>query len=120
MAHNYEDIKATFEGKILEYAGRGYRALGVGVNKEDDKWDFVGLIPIFDPPRHDTKATVEKCIEMGIGVKMITGDQLPIGIETARQLGMGTNMHTTDVFKQAESSPGGMLIALYNTESQLF
>jgi H+-transporting ATPase len=110
MATNYEEIKSGFEGKILEYAGRGYRALGVGLAKGDsgDNWEFVGLIPIFDPPRHDTKATVEKCIEMGIGVKMITGDQLPIGVETARQLGMGTNMHTTEVFKQAEQSPGGM------------
>eukprot|EP01134_Creolimax_fragrantissima_P008142 CFRG8142T1 len=103
MAHNYQEIKKDFEDTILEYAGRGYRALGVGksLGPNSDLWDFVGLIPIFDPPRHDTKETIEKCIELGIGVKMITGDQLPIGVETARQLGMGTNMHTTDVLQKA-------------------
>lgn len=44
---------------------------------------------------------------------MITGDQLPIGVETARQLGMGTNMHTTEVFKQAESSGGLIMGAVH-------
>lgn len=55
------------------------------------------LLPLFDPPRHDTKETIEKCIEKGIQVKMVTGDQLLIGKETAKQLGMGTNMYTTEV-----------------------
>ena len=55
------------------------------------------LLPLFDPPRHDTKETIEKCIEKGISVKMVTGDQLLIGKETAKQLGMGTNMYTTEV-----------------------
>ena len=61
------------------------------------KWDFQVLLPLFDPPRHDTKETIERCIEKGISVKMVTGDQLLIGKETARQLGMGTNMYTTEV-----------------------
>ena len=63
----------------------------------DAKWDFVVLLPLFDPPRHDTKQTIEQCIEKGIQVKMVTGDQLLIGKETAKQLGMGTNMYTTEV-----------------------
>eukprot|EP01134_Creolimax_fragrantissima_P006719 CFRG6719T1 len=105
MAHNYETIKDSFEGRILEYASRGYRALGVGYSEGESgaKWEMVGLIPIFDPPRHDTKATVVKCMELGIGVKMITGDQLPIGMETARQLGMGTNMYTAEIFSQEKN-----------------
>ena len=61
------------------------------------KWEFVVLLPLFDPPRHDTKDTIEKCIAKGIQVKMVTGDQLLIGKETAKQLGMGTNMYTTEV-----------------------
>ena len=60
-------------------------------------WDFIGLIPLFDPPRHDTKETIHNCIQKGIMVKMVTGDQLLIGKETARQLGMGTTMYTTEV-----------------------
>jgi len=61
------------------------------------RWDFQVLLPLFDPPRHDTKETIERCIAKGIQVKMVTGDQLLIGKETAKQLGMGTNMYTTEV-----------------------
>lgn len=68
--------------------------LGAG---EATKWEFVCLLPLFDPPRHDTQETIEKCKEKGISVKMVTGDQLLIGKETARQLGMGTDMYSTEV-----------------------
>lgn len=92
--------------KITEFANRGYRALGVALADGDGidtggvatgEWEMIGLIPLFDPPRHDTKLTIEQCREKGISVKMVTGDQLLIGKETAKQLGMGTNMYTTEV-----------------------
>lgn len=65
--------------------------------QKNPQWSFVGLLPLFDPPRHDTKDTIARCLEKGISVKMVTGDQLLIGKEVARQLGMGTNMYTTEV-----------------------
>ena len=116
MAHNFDAIRGPVEAAILEYAGRGYRALGVAVAEGDGlagnptTWEFVGLIPLFDPPRHDTKQTIEEALDLGIGVKMVTGDQLPIGQETARQLGMGTNMYTTEVIQGGHGrQPGGGL-----------
>lgn len=59
------------------------------------EWEFLAVLPLFDPPRHDTRDTVATCLIKGIAVKMITGDQLAIGQETARQLGMGDGMHTS-------------------------
>ncbi|CAN1318475.1 ATPase 8, plasma membrane-type [Linum perenne] len=56
-------------------------------------WVFVGLLPLFDPPRHDSAETIRRALELGVSVKMITGDQLAIGKETGRRLGMGTNMY---------------------------
>jgi H+-transporting ATPase len=58
----------------------------------ETKWEMLCLLPMFDPPRHDTKETIENCKEQGIEVKMITGDHLLIGKETARMLGMGTEV----------------------------
>lgn len=58
-----------------------------------DQWEFVGLLPLFDPPRHDSAETIRRALELGVNVKMITGDQLAIGKETGRRLGMGTNMY---------------------------
>lgn len=80
------------------------KAAGDGSN--GTKYELVGLLPLFDPPRHDTKETIDHCREMGINVKMITGDQLLIGKETASQLGMGTNMFTTEALMQAKNSFG--------------
>ncbi|KAK1267076.1 Plasma membrane ATPase 1 [Acorus gramineus] len=56
-------------------------------------WQFIGLLPLFDPPRHDSAETIRRALNLGVNVKMITGDQLAIGKETGRRLGMGTNMY---------------------------
>jgi H+-transporting ATPase len=50
-------------------------------------------MPLFDPPRHDSAETIRQALDLGVNVKMITGDQLAIGKETGRRLGMGTNMY---------------------------
>ncbi|KAK8261970.1 hypothetical protein V6Z11_D13G225700 [Gossypium hirsutum] len=83
------------------YANRGLRSLGVARQTIPEKtkespggpWEFVGLLPLFDPPRHDSAETIKRALELGISVKMITGDQLAIGKETGRRLGMGTDMY---------------------------
>ncbi|GJT36827.1 ATPase 9 [Tanacetum coccineum] len=55
-------------------------------------WVFVDLLPLFDPPRHDSAETIRRALHLGVNVKMIIGDQLAIGKETGRRLGMGTNI----------------------------
>ncbi|XP_052119350.1 ATPase 10, plasma membrane-type isoform X2 [Arachis duranensis] len=66
-----------------------------------DDWDnwanvkshFDALLPLFDPPRHDSAETITRALNLGVNVKMITGDQLAISKKTGRRLGsMGTNM----------------------------
>jgi len=57
------------------------------------------MIPLLDPPRHDTKDTIDRALELGVRVKMITGDQVAIGRETARRLGMGMNFHNAKVVR---------------------
>ena len=111
MAHNKEDLEQGISDKIDEFATRGYRALGVarsncGENTPIEKcaWEMVGLMPLYDPPRPDTAATIKSAFSMGIAVKMITGDQLAIARETARQLGMSTDIHTTEFLSEVRSS----------------
>jgi H+-transporting ATPase len=113
-AWNAAEIEDDVEGKIAEYASRGFRALGVGLAEGEGpadapgtKWDLIGLVPLFDPPRHDTKETIERCQAKGISVKMVTGDQQAIGIETAKQLGMGTNIYKVEALLKAKQGGGG-------------
>ncbi|KAF5945925.1 hypothetical protein HYC85_016153 [Camellia sinensis] len=95
------DIRKKAHEIIDNFANRGLRSLGVATQTVPEKtkestgepWEFVGLLPLFDPPRHDSAETIRKALDLGVNVKMITGDQLAIGKETGRRLGMGTNMY---------------------------
>ncbi|KMZ75899.1 Proton-exporting ATPase [Zostera marina] len=86
---------------IEKFANRGLRSLGVATQTVPEKkkesagttWKFIALLPLFDPPRHDSAETIRRALNLGVNVKMITGDQLAIGKETGRRLGMGTNMY---------------------------
>ncbi|KAK4338209.1 hypothetical protein RND71_042696 [Anisodus tanguticus] len=101
LAWNKSDIQNRVHSVIDKFAERGLRSLAVARQEvpEGTKdspgglWEFVGLLPLFDPPRHDSAETIRRALELGISVKMITGDQLAIGKETGRRLGMGTNMY---------------------------
>jgi H+-transporting ATPase len=50
------------------------------------------MLPLFDPPREQAKATIASARQMGVDVKMVTGDQIAIARETSKQLGLGTNI----------------------------
>ncbi|KAH1254805.1 ATPase 11, plasma membrane-type [Glycine soja] len=101
LAHNKSDIERRVHAVIDKFAERGLRSLAVAFQDVPDgrkestggPWQFIGLLPLFDPPRHDSAETIRRALNLGVNVKMITGDQLAIGKETGRRLGMGTNMY---------------------------
>jgi H+-transporting ATPase len=96
-----EDTKRNIHAIIDKFAERGLRSLAVSRQEVPEKtkespgapWQFVGLLSLFDPPRHDSAETIRRALHLGVNVKMITGDQLAIAKETGRRLGMGTNMY---------------------------
>ncbi|KAK3041128.1 hypothetical protein RJ639_027580 [Escallonia herrerae] len=96
-----DDFKKKVHAMIDKFAERGLRSLAVSRQEVPEKskdspggpWQFVGLLSLFDPPRHDSAETIRRALNLGVNVKMITGDQLAIAKETGRRLGMGTNMY---------------------------
>ena len=92
MSNNADAVKDAVEKAINDFAGRGFRSLGVARAEEEGKWKFVGMLPLFDPPREQAKATIASARQMGVDVKMVTGDQIAIARETSKQLGLGTNI----------------------------
>ncbi|KAH1216211.1 Plasma membrane ATPase 4 [Glycine max] len=96
-----DDAKRKVHAIIDKFAERGLRSLAVARQEVPEKtkesagapWQFVGLLSLFDPPRHDSAETIRRALHLGVNVKMITGDQLAIAKETGRRLGMGTNMY---------------------------
>ncbi|XP_044476480.1 plasma membrane ATPase 1-like [Mangifera indica] len=101
LSWNKADIEKRVHSIIDKFAERGLRSLAVArqevpagtKDSPGGPWEFVGLLPLFDPPRHDSAETIRRALDLGVSVKMITGDQLAIGKETGRRLGMGTNMY---------------------------
>lgn len=100
------------EADVEEFARRGLRALAVAAEDvvgDDPKgpgngYELVGLLSIFDPPRSDTKQTIDDAIALGVKVKMVTGDQLAIAKETGRRLGLGDHMYPAKVLKEGPAA----------------
>jgi H+-transporting ATPase len=92
LSANAAQVKPAVEKAVNEFAARGFRSLGVARAEGDGQWQLVGVLPLFDPPREDAKATIATARQMGVKIKMVTGDALAIAKETAQKLDMGANI----------------------------
>jgi len=92
LSSNAGQVKPAVEKAVNDFAARGFRCLGVARADGEDQWQFIGVLPLFDPPRDDARATIATARQMGVKIKMVTGDALAIARETAGKLGMGTNI----------------------------
>ena len=98
------EARARAKEIIVEKAERGLRVVGVASSFDDGKsWTLLGYISLLDPPRHDTAHTIAEAQAQGIDVKMITGDQRAIAIETARRLELGTNILGSDIWSETNA-----------------
>jgi H+-transporting ATPase len=104
-----QKIQADVDKAINEFASRGFRSLGVARTGEKDEWQLIGIIPLFDPLREDSKETIDTAKSMGLSVKMVTGDQIAIAKEIGRQLGLGTNIIDASIFDETKHYQVGQL-----------
>ena len=114
-----DDLENRLEADVEEFATRGLRALAIAYEEVDgddfeaegNGFELIGLLSIFDPPRDDTKQTIDDAMALGVKVKMVTGDQLAIAKETGRRLGLGDHMYPARVLKDGPE-PGGRFNSL--------
>ncbi|KAL5977793.1 Plasma membrane ATPase 4 [Asimina triloba] len=115
-----QDVRNKAHAVIDKFAERGLRSLAVGRQEVPEKskesagapWQFAGLLPLFDPPRHDSAETIRRALNLGVNVKMITGDHLTIAKETGRRLGMGTNMYPSSSLLGQDKDKDASIAAL--------
>lgn len=77
-------LKEKLNGYVHDMASRGYRVLGVAsafhttgtLPPEQDlfSWQFEGLVSLYDPPRRNAAAVMERLYNAGINIKLLTGD----------------------------------------------
>jgi H+-transporting ATPase len=110
MSANAGKVKAAVDKAVNEFAARGFRSLGVARADGKGKWQFLGVLPLFDPPRDEAKATIATARQMGVTIKMVTGDALAIAVETAKKLGMGTNILDASGFGDTKHQASAKLV----------
>ncbi|KAJ6097201.1 hypothetical protein N7499_001575 [Penicillium canescens] len=78
-----KETAELYKTKAQEFAHRGFRSLGVAVQKEGEDWVLLGMLPI-------------EAQNLGISVKMLTGDAIAIAKETCKMLALGTKVYNSD------------------------
>jgi len=90
-----EEEANLFRSKATEFARRGFRSLGVAYKKNNEPWVLLGMLSMFDPPRDDTAQTIVEAQNLGVPVKMLTGDAIAIAKETCKMLALGTKVYNS-------------------------
>jgi H+-transporting ATPase len=93
-----ESLLKTAEG----LSERGLRVIAVAKGSERSKLRIIGLAGIADRVREDAREILEQIRALGVEVKMLTGDALPIAKNVATQVGLGTNVTTMAKIQEAE------------------
>jgi len=120
LAANAPQIEDAVNQRVLELAEKGYRALGVAKTNKEGEWEFVGIIPLYDPPRVDSAETIRTAEDMGVQVKMVTGDHTAIAKETARLINLGTNILSSQSLVDMKDSESQRLIEDADGFAQVF
>ncbi|KAI9689436.1 MAG: plasma membrane H+-ATPase [Bathelium mastoideum] len=92
-----DDMEGAFNAQIKDYVSRNLKSVGVARKREGCDWELLGLLCLSDPPRHDTAQTIREAMNLGLNVKMLTGDSVGIAKEVCRQLGLGCNIFDAEL-----------------------
>ncbi len=104
------DREAAYR-QVEAFADKGFRTLGVAVRRAGEKeFDFIGLIPLFDPPREDSREVIAEAKRQGLQVKMVTGDNIAVARYIAQLLDIGDNIEDVRALK-GESTEEYLLLA---------
>lgn len=97
-----EKAKTDWEASIDGFAKEGFKAIAVAKANMNDKPTFVGLTALHDPPRTDSEKLIHELENLGVAIKMLTGDALPIAAEIAKEVGIGSLIIQASELKKTE------------------
>jgi len=120
LVPNKDEIESRINEIANAFAGKGYRALGVAKTDSGGRWQYVGLLGIYDPPRGDSAETIKTAQKMGVNVKMVTGDHVAIAKEVSREVNLGTNILSASSFVDKTDSESRGLVENADGFAQVF
>jgi Mg2+-importing ATPase len=97
-----EARRVEIRQRFAAWSEQGFRVLGVAVRqgwqgvekkrvytREDEReMTFVGFLLFFDPPKPGVAETIADLKELGVALKIITGDNKPVALHTAQAVGL--------------------------------
>jgi H+-transporting ATPase len=109
LSTNADQVQPQVDNAIDEFARRGFRSLGVARADDSGNWQFLGVLPLFDPPRSDSQLMIREVDKLGVNLKMLTGDQQAIARETAHQLGLKGDILDASLLEKAAPHQAGQV-----------
>ncbi len=100
----HDDIGVLHES-VEALSAKGYRVLAVAVGPTAEEAELVGFAALYDNPREDSPKLISELKRLGVRVKMLTGDALPIAREVAEQAGLGKNITKVPDLKNTSGDP---------------
>ncbi|MDK2745367.1 MAG: plasma-membrane proton-efflux P-type ATPase [Nitrospira sp. BO4] len=101
----------ALEARVAEAALKGYRTLAVARGPETGAPALVGLVTLYDPPRPDAKELIAALHDLGVSVKMLTGDALAVASDIAHGVGLSNIRRMADL-KTASAQAGNEMVDL--------
>jgi H+-transporting ATPase len=95
---------AGVEEKMEAFASKGYRIIAVAVSHQETRFELAGLVALYDKPRADSAKMIERLRALGISVKMLTGDSLPIAKQVAAEVNLGNKVIRTPELQETSST----------------
>jgi plasma-membrane proton-efflux P-type ATPase len=93
------------ESQASEHARKGYRVLAVATSSRADRLELAGLVTLSDPARPDSRDMIRAVRALGVSVKMLTGDALPVAQEIASSVGLGEIRRVGELHAAMSESP---------------
>ena len=115
-----DPIAREVDRLVEKFAAKGYRTLGVAQAETPGPWQYAGLIALYDPPREDSAATIKTAQDLGVQVKMVTGDHVAIAREIAREVHLGTDIQLVTAFLDKPDRVAGRVVEKADGFAQVF
>jgi H+-transporting ATPase len=104
MAQLPDDKARDIRTQVDALAAKGYRTLAVGIRRGEAPVELIGLLPLYDPPRDDSRDVINEMGQYGVEVKMVTGDNVAIAREIGSILGLQQRIMTNEQLSGSASN----------------